>query len=301
MYNSVAAIHLKDGTSIPIAQIQGSSQYQAFMRGNTAPGTAEDSTVCQWLSPTLDRLTSAFGLDIDICREDVTGTKALLSSLKTVVEAYLGTNICFASLSHDDVLGYQMHGYKVEAAEKALQALGLRQVMPSVPVAKSIIRTYMPSENLPEFDEEPWVVLTVEYSEHWFNVGLYTIEEEGIVSPIHGWVKELRVGEQNQLETLRDRLRDIIASPPPGVDLPQQIRHLYIHGNDAKNDALKPMLASMLGEDLVGNAQVSDSVYTSVRYIADSCHVAMVFDMDTEAAFGCKWRSKLYREERTEL
>jgi hypothetical protein len=275
------------------------------MRGNTAPGTAEDSTICQWISPTLNRLTSAFGLDIDVCREDVTGTKALLSSLKTVVEAYLGTNICFASLSHDDVLGYQLHGSKVEVAERTLQALGLRQLMPSVPVATSIIRTYMPSESLPEFDEEPWIVVVVEYSSHWFNVGLYTIEEEGIVSPIHGWVKELRVGEQNQLEALRNRLRDIIADPPPGVDLPQQIRYLYLHGNDAKNDALKPMLAAMLGEFLVGNAQVSDSVYESVLYMADSCHVYMdtveFWMRQEEAAFGCKWRSKLYREERTEL
>jgi hypothetical protein len=175
--------------------------------------TAEDSTICRWVSPTLDRMTSAFGLDIDICREDVTGTKALMSSLKTVVEAYLGTNICFASLSHDDVLGYQKHSYKLKVAEEALQALGLRQVLPSIPVARSFICAHMPSEKVPAFDEEPWVVLAVEYSSHWFNMGLYTIEEDGKLDPIHGWVEGLRVGEQNQLEVLKDRLRDIIASP----------------------------------------------------------------------------------------
>jgi hypothetical protein len=249
-------------------------------------------------------MTSAFGLDIDICREDVTGTKALMSSLKTVVEAYLGTNICFASLSHDDVLGYQKHSYKLKVAEEALQALGLRQVLPSIPVARSFICAHMPSEKVPAFDEEPWVVLAVEYSSHWFNMGLYTIEEDGKLDPIHGWVEGLRVGEQNQLEVLKDRLRDIIASPPPGVDLPQQIRHLFLYGDDAKNNDLKLLLASMLDEDLVGNAHVSDSIYASVLYVADSCHVVMDtvdHEMRAEAAFGCKWRSKLYHEERTEL
>jgi hypothetical protein len=275
------------------------------MRGNTAPGTVEDNTICQWLLPTLDHLTSAFGLDIDVCRStDVTGTKALLSTLKTVVESYLGTNICFASLSHDDVLGYNMQGYKADVAQEALQALGLRQVMPSVPVAKSFIRTHMPTEKFPEFDEDPWFVLAVDYSSNWFNVGLYTIEEMGIVIPVHGWVERLKIGEKNQLEALRDRLRDMIANPPPGVDLPQQIRYLFVYGDDAKNDDLKPMLASILDEALVENAQISNSVYAGVLDMAYSCHVFMDsvgLGMHVDAAFGCQWRSKLYHEERTEL
>jgi hypothetical protein len=270
------------------------------MRGkSTLASPVDDSTICRWLSPTLDRLNSAFGLEIWVCHSaDVTGTKALLSTLKTEVESYLGTNICFASLIHDDP-----GSHAVEVAQDALQALGLDHVMGTVRAATSVIHAHMPSEEPPMFDEEPWVVLALDLSLNWFNVGLYTIEEQGILSFIDGFVGGPEFGKENQLTALENRLRDIMSSPPPGVDLPQPIRHMWVYGDDAKNEALKPMLATIIGEDLVENARVVDSKYTGLFHAADSRHFLMSIDLQIyeKAAFGCKRRSKLYREEKTEL
>jgi hypothetical protein len=270
------------------------------MRGkSTLASPAEDSTICRWLSPTLNRLNSVFGLELWICHNaDVTGTKALLSTLKSEVESYLGTNICFASLVHDDP-----GSHADEVAQDALQALGLSQVMGTIRAATSVIHAHMPAEEPPKFDEEPWVVVALDYSSHWFNVGLYTIEEEGILSFVDDFVGGPEVGEENQLAALENRLRGIIASPPPGIDFPQPVRYMWVYGDDAKNEALKPLLATILGEDLLENARVVDSIYTGLFDVADSCHFLMSIDLQIyeKAAFGCKLRSKLYREEKTEL
>jgi hypothetical protein len=114
-----------------------------------------------------------------MCRDaEIASTKALLSSLKTAVESYLGTNICFASLSLDDVL----EQHKVDVAQDALQALSLRQVLPTVQAAKQAVLAQRPDTS-PTFDQEPWYILAVDHSLHWFNVGLYTTSED-IVDPV---------------------------------------------------------------------------------------------------------------------
>ena len=136
------------------------------MRKNTTSPTTEDSAFCRLFSPALNRLPSASGVDVDICRHaDVTSTKVLLATLKTAVESYLGTNICFATLSIDDV-----EDHELSVVQEALQSVGLRQVLPTIQAAKYVVLAHKPN-TLPRSDEEPWIILAVDYSLHWYNVG----------------------------------------------------------------------------------------------------------------------------------
>jgi hypothetical protein len=90
---------------------------------------------------------------------------------------------------------------------------------------------------------------------------------------------------------------------PPDFILPQQIHHVVVYGDAAKDDVLS-LLRTILGVDLVRNAYISDSVSDGVNYIAHSVHEAMdtvEFEMRFHSASGCQWRSKLYSEDLFEL
>jgi hypothetical protein len=234
---------------------------------------------------------------LDACRDaDVTATKALLAALKNAVESYLGRNICFAALTLDD-----LEGNKANVSQEALQALGLRQVLPTIPVAQSAVSAHKP-KNFPGFDEEPWIVLAVEYSSHWFKIGLYTIDE-CFVLPIESFVGSPIIGEDNQLDALGDALRHLFANPPENVTLSNQVHHLVVYGDDEKADVLS-LLKTIVGADLVANAIVSNSVFDSVNMIAHTVHEVMgspYFERSNPSAFGCQWRSALYRTYRDEL
>ncbi|KAF2850712.1 hypothetical protein T440DRAFT_489540 [Plenodomus tracheiphilus IPT5] len=287
----IAAIYFKDGTHVSVAQVQGSSEYQIFMRETTAASSMQDSKVCQLLSPVLGRMQSTLGVDLNTCLStDVATVKALLASLNSAVESYLGTNICFASLSLDVA-----DGKKSEVAQEALRAVGLVQVLPTIQSAQHIVLAHRP-ESEPEPDEE-WIVLAVDFSTRWYNIGLYTVGELGIVDPVIDFVKGPTIDQDNQTDALRDTLSHLLANPPPNVKLPKQIRHLVVYGDDSHNDSLHGVLTELLGTDLVRNARVADSVFDGSKYTA-----CVVFeDMDTvdfetrvKPAFGCKWRSRLY-------
>ncbi|KAH4059682.1 hypothetical protein HBI24_124450 [Parastagonospora nodorum] len=292
-----AVIHLKNGTTIPIAQVQGSAEYQAFMRVNTT-APADESSLCKWFAPTLDRLPSALGLNVDICRSpDLISTKALISSLKLSVESHLGTNICFASLVLDDPTSPQ-----ARIAEQALELSGLRQVMPTVRRAKEVLYD-LESDQAPAFDEEPWTVLVLEYDAHWYSFGLYTIEEDGIVSyledPIHG----PRISIDGQMDSLKKEIKESLASLPPSVERPRQ---LFMYGEQADNVELLDFLAENLGSDLVKERRADTSVYAGMGYMARAAHERMddvQFETrdQSQGAWMCKWRSKLYKEDHEEL
>jgi hypothetical protein len=287
-------IHFKNGTSQSIAQIQGPPDYQAFMRRAT-PISRDESALCQWITPVLDHLPAALGLDIDFCRSaDLISTKALMSSLKTAVESRLGTNFCFAALSVDDPSSYQ-----ARVAEQALGHLGIRQFLTTGRRAKNVIRTLRP-DSAPAFDEEPWVVLAVDYDSHWFNIGLYAIGEEGVIEvPAEDFVHGPRFDVENRLQSVKEELQDMLSRSG-------HVRHVFLYGEQRENSELLELLTEMLGSKLVADARVDSSVWTSTSYMAEAAHIRMddiQFEMDpaSNAVFGCKWRSKLYRDGHEEL
>ncbi|KAF2259768.1 hypothetical protein CC78DRAFT_620735 [Lojkania enalia] len=281
----IAAIHLENGTSIPVAQVHGSPGCQDFMRKNNTSASTEAGTFCRLLPQALDRLPPAITSNIDICRNaDATHTKALLVTLKAATESYLRTNICYAALS------LHVLEHKVNVAHEALG--------PRPP---------------PAFDEKPWTILAIDYSVHWFNVGLYAVGEHGIVDPVEGYVRGPRVDEDNQLDALRDTLGHLFAHPPAEIRLPEELRHLIVYSGDAKNHEFRRILAEALlnvqlptqhTRDLLRDANVSSSVFDGPVYTAYTAHVHMDTvnsKMNAPSAFGCKWRTKLYSEDRTEL
>ncbi|KAH9882338.1 hypothetical protein J1614_000574, partial [Plenodomus biglobosus] len=287
----IAAIYLKDGTYVSVAQIQGSPEYQSFMRKTTASPFTRDSAGCQLLSPLLGRSRSAFGIDVNTCLgTDVAIVKTLLASMNSAIESYLGTNICFASLSLDVT-----DDKKTEVAREALHAVGLTEVLPTIQSAKYVVLANRP-ESRPGPDEE-WIVLAVDFSTRWYNVGLYTIQDFGIVDPVYESVRGPKIGQNNQIDVLRDTLRHLLASPPPNVKLPDHIHHLIVYGDDSRNDALHTLLAEMLGKNLVRDARISDSVFDGPKFAANAVFKNMDtvdFEMHVKPAFGCRWRSKLY-------
>jgi hypothetical protein len=298
--NSTAAIHYKNGTTMPIAQIPGSPEYQAFMRRNsTTP--VPDSTLCQWLSPALGRLPSAISSDIDVCRSaDLVSTKALLSLLKASVESHLGTNICFASLVLDDPSSPH-----AKLAEQALSTLGLTQVMATTPRARRVLHSLQP-DSAPAYDEEPWTVLVLEYDAHWYSFGLYTIEEDGVTSPIEGYVHTPRIEVDGQMDALKKELKELFANMPQGVERTNDIRHLFVYGEDADNAELLDFLAENVGSSVVNARRTDASVYAGTSYMAWASY-SIMDDVQFETsdlakdAWICKWRSKLYLEDREEL
>ncbi|KAJ4292451.1 hypothetical protein N0V90_009113 [Kalmusia sp. IMI 367209] len=302
----VASIHLKDGTSVDVAQIQGSQAYQAFMR---RPSTSrehvikKDGAFCRLFSPALDSLpTSELGRYT--CKSpDEIAVQALLSSLKNAVESYLGTNICFAALVLDDP-----GSHRAGVAEEALRAIGLRQVLRSVSAGKAVVREYLRGE-YPAFDEDAWVVLALEFSKGWFNVGLYAVGEFGIVDPVEGavggpMVMEKRDRLDEQMNALDSTLRQLVVDPPAGVRFPRGIHHVVVYGDRAGSSVLADLLESVLGRELVEQARISETVFAGMEEVARGVHEVMdtvEFEMREGAAFGCRWRSGLYREGHGEL
>jgi hypothetical protein len=92
-----------------------------FMRSSNFLVHTTDSTPCRMCSPTLRSLSNVFGVDIGFCRNaDIVIVKALMSTLTTAVESYIGLNICFSALILDDAKSYE-----IKVAQEALQALSL--------------------------------------------------------------------------------------------------------------------------------------------------------------------------------
>lgn len=263
------------------------------------PAPTEQTGMCQWVSPVLDFLPSGFVSKLPACRGDnLEGTKSLLAALKVAVESHLGANICFASLSVDDI-----EGTKSVVIQRALHSIGLRQVMPTVLPAKLIAYGSRPSV-APEYDEKPWLVLAVDYSHRWYNVGLYTVGEKGIIDPVDGFIDQPTIDKQDQIASLRDSLNQMISDPPALYDIPQELRYVMIYGDDANSSALHAQLADILDPDLLRNSKVSKSIHDATHILSRNSHTFMDtadFEMSNKAAFGCKWRSRLYFDDRTEL
>jgi hypothetical protein len=77
-----------------------------------------------------------------------------------------------------------------------------------------------------------------------------------------------------------------------------------VYGDDAKNATLYRLLRTILDEDLVRDARVARSVFDGVAEMAYNAHLTMDdvdLEMREQAAWGCKWRSRLYGKHRDEL
>lgn len=105
------------------------------------------------------------------------------------------------------------------------------------------------------------------------------------------------------MDDVKDALSHLIANPPPGVKFPDQLHHMLVYGDDAKNEDLRQLLTELFGADQVQAGYFSNSVFDGVNHTAYVAHRVMDevdFEMNVFAPSGCKWRSKLYSgDERT--
>lgn len=208
-----------------VAQIQGCPGYQAFMRRKTSSIVTGPSTLCTPLSSELRDISSALGFDVNLCHQaDIISTKALLTTLKTAVESYLGTNFCFARIGLAGI-----EGDRVGVVKEAIQAIGLRQTLLTISAGKLAVLANMDNAK-PVHEDAPYVILAVDNSSYGFYLGLYTMDEDTIVDaikeeyyPCVNSVGSAVEEEPSHLDTLRDALQRPFNEPPANVDLPVQI------------------------------------------------------------------------------
>ncbi|KAJ8118882.1 hypothetical protein OPT61_g211 [Boeremia exigua] len=210
------------------------------MRRNAAsePSTHDDhGAICPLLIPALDKLSALFSSASDVCQStNVRILKVMLELLNKAVESYLGTNICFAALVLDEI-----DGHMARSAQEALRALGLRRVLGTAWASRSVVRAH-PLSIYNGTDMDLHTVLAIDYSSSWFNVGLYTIEEIGLVDPVLGLVDGLKIGEAKQLEAFEETLRDVASKVPSDVQSPDTV---FLYGDQATNREIMGIIESV--------------------------------------------------------
>jgi hypothetical protein len=285
--------------SIRPSTVYGPPQYQALMASTavavtTSPG--ESGLFCSLLAPVFDMVASLTGHAIDICApSEILVLTAMLRALNAAVEAYLGTNICFAALVLDIT-----DENAAQRTQEALKVLGISQVLGTQKAARSMVRAHPPNVyNGTDMDLR--TVLAIDYSSYWFNIGLYTIEETDLVDPVLGFTDGLRIGEKRQLEAFYIALRDLAEERPFDVESPDT---LLLYGDDAHNPEILGIIGSVFGSQVIHDAYVTTSAHDGMDYVAKGAYEHMDtvdFEMRVSAGFGCRWRSDLYSEGRTEL
>ncbi|KAL6710653.1 hypothetical protein ACN47E_007710 [Coniothyrium glycines] len=312
--HGIAAIHLKDGTSIPVARIHGSSAYQSFMRNNIFPTPDTSSTKydhpSQAFTPFPSSLTRYPPINQTV---DIAATKVLLTALKTSVEAYLGDTICYAALSLDYRTDCTFHGpneevlYTASIVQTALESLGISQ-LPRLHIfhaGRAEVRALLPA---PQYEngavwlgEKPEVILAVDYNSGWFNVGLYE-RDEGILDVVRDAAGNPVVGKHDQLGALKAAMEQLLSAE----DLPQGvgtgwIDHLVISGEDARNRATHDVLGRISGAQMVSKAYVARSGYESVGEVALAAYQISndIYcpQSNTATAATCRRGSALYPDE----
>lgn len=265
-------------------------------RTTPAPTSYNDTYLCRLLAPGLDLLSPFFASAANLCHnKDTQSIQGVLQTLKTATEAYLNTNICFAALALD-----VLESPQIAAAQQSLRTLGLHQILPTAPATKPIVLAHRPS-TAPRFDQEPWLVLAIDHSANWFNIGVLTLGEAGIVDTLPDFARSPTIGEERQLAALEHRLSSILTSD---ARLPGQIHHLVLYGDDAHNEALRGLLVKMLSAELVRDARVSRSVFDGTNFTARTAYLHMDtadFEMNVKPAWACRWRSRLISGARNEL
>ncbi|KAH8734580.1 hypothetical protein BGZ61DRAFT_473304 [Ilyonectria robusta] len=278
------AIHFPNGTVVQIDRTEWkqSQSYRTFMR--KPDGLAADVERCNWLpsnSTDYDR-----NADFEV-------VKALLTEFKAVVEAVLGTQICFAELVIPDL----RQSYQRRVIEEALVAVGLRQMLSTSDAPKAAL--YANDIEHPVVDDEQ-VVLVVGYSKSHLNLALF-LDDEGLVESIRqDYQQGLGADDEPRQEHWPDVVVALnqISSPPlgnseTGSSLPRNIEKLVLYG-DALEAKFLDVLRLAVGAELVDRAHVYSSAGASTVGMAQMAFRLQDGNEFREAAaIGCTGQSRL--------
>ena len=73
---------------------------------------------------------------------------------------------------------------------------------------------------------------------------------------------------------------------------------MVVYGNDADKETLRERLARTLNARLVENIRVNSPIFDNTHVLAEMAHKYMdtvLFEFGQKGAWGCQWRSGLYR------
>ncbi|KAF6832945.1 chlorogenic acid esterase precursor [Colletotrichum plurivorum] len=282
-----AAIYFENGTFVEVSRVEGSPAYKSFMRRRVDG------------QPPLDGFHAISAMYFS-------STRDLVQSLQSTVTSYLGTNFCFASV----VLPVKSWEYQKDVIKKAVTANGLRlthRVLDASILA--VMANDIDSSDDPDIDSQ--AVLSVDYSGSALNLVLFA-EDLGVVDDIRrNYAPNLGAehrGEHGHLEAVRAAVT-AIAEGPFGKDLmnnkiTDDIRHVVLHGDAVTDPAFLDALRAVVGPALMEKAHALSPVFASAVGAARVSHERMAdfdFDQFEQAAFGCRWRSRLYGSNRDEL
>ncbi|KAM0332565.1 hypothetical protein ACHAQA_002849 [Verticillium albo-atrum] len=300
-----AAIYFANRTHVEVAQIEGSQLYKPIWHKSGDEeawiGKLPGSTLLgRVLCPVLPSVSPA------LCsrRTDLSSVEDLLRSLQASVVSTLGTKFCFA----DVVLPQPGLLYQKRIIQDAVKSIGLRQALVVVDSARAAITAN--GIGTPSHDLRPQqLILSVDYSASELNVVLFS-ELSGIIDPERKfYIPQLGDAHRSRADhaaALEDVLRE--ATKPPfgkgsfGKQLPNEIRHLVLHGDAVLGSSFLDILRRVIGDTLVKDAHSFSPVFAGAVGMAQLSQGRMEdIDFDVPPAFGCRWRSSLYDADRQDL
>lgn len=286
---------------ISVAQVEGSKEYQDFMRREgTLISTA--MPLCDYIPSALRPL--ALGMCACLVREDTVSVETLLRELRASVASSMGTDFCYADLVLPSRL--QAPSYQKNVVENALKNIGL--VQPSDLIRDAGLGAIYANRLGGSFGDNapPGLILVVGHSHSGLDAQLFWRGPDGFVPSVredHSLGRGPRTGERapNRAAELKEVLR-AVAEPPfgdnptyvgEGDPLPTEIAHLVLHGDAVNDSKFREVLRDALGPRLVEAAAARDPVFASVAFYARWAY-DRINDMafGKEPAFGCCWGSR---------
>ncbi|CAI6099361.1 unnamed protein product [Clonostachys chloroleuca] len=252
-YDYVAAgIYFENGTSVPVARIDGDAVYRSFMLATRA-GSGYG---CVPMNSSSQVYTTG---------EESESLARMLRQLKALITSRLDEPFCFVIASRPDYkcndasdsFG-QWHTHQTQVLDSALSKVGLylaQERMIDAAQASAIA-----SDMLGGNGEKDGYVLFIDRGPYgWRYTLAYFDEGYGDIYSDTSFVQDAG-GLVSLRDAARDALRKFLAIPDFTVD---EIRELVISGDLASNTDFQDDLVSVLGSKLVTKAHVRDPIHGS--------------------------------------
>ncbi|CAG9936229.1 unnamed protein product [Clonostachys rosea f. rosea IK726] len=252
-YDYVAAgIYFENGTSVPVARIDGDAVYRSFMRATRA-GLGSG---CVPLNSPSQVYTTG---------DESESLARMLRQLKALISSRLDEPFCFVVASRPDYKCNdagdpvdQWHTHQTQVLDSALSKVGLylaQERMIHAAYASAIANDMLGGNG-----EKDGYVLFIDRGPYGWRYTLAYIDEGyGGIDLDTSFVQD--AGELGSLrDAARDALRKFLVIPDFTVD---EIRELVISGDLASDAYFQDDLVSVLGSKLVTKAHVRDPIHAS--------------------------------------
>ncbi|CAG9984865.1 unnamed protein product [Clonostachys byssicola] len=252
-YDYVAAgIYFENGTSFPVARIDGDEVYRSFMR-------ATRSGVGSGCMPknSSSQVYSAVDESESLAR--------ILRQVKALITSRLDEPFCFVVASRPDNKcndasdpDGQWHTHQTEVLDSALSKVGLYLTQDRM-IDAAYATAFANGMLVGNGEKDGYVLFIDRGSYGWRYTLLYIDEGYGDIEMDTSFVQET-----GELGSLREAARDALGKFLAYLDLTDdEIRELVISGDLASDADLQGDLISVLGSDLVTKAHVRDPIHAS--------------------------------------